>query len=70
MADWKSMATAPQDGSPVWAEGYNFGDPLNGTHRCWAYWCDEQQSWMSADFEPSKLSYLVRWLPSPTQGEA
>lgn len=66
MAEWQDISTAPKDGSPVWVEGDNYGNPENGVHRCWAWWSDEAEQWKSGDPEPSHLLFLTRWLnPSP-----
>lgn len=59
--EWKDIDTAPKDGSPVWVEGNNYGDPDLGIHRVWAYWYDEK--WIEARSYPrTELLYLTKWL--------
>lgn len=60
--EWQPISTAPTDGRPVWVKGDNWGNPMDGQHRCWAWW--DGHSWRAAgvgDGEDSELLFLVSW---------
>ena len=60
--DWQPISTAPTDGSPVWVKGDNWGNAMNGQHRCWAWW--DGHAWRAAgngSDEDSELLFLVSW---------
>lgn len=63
MTPWKTIETAPKDGSPIWARGYDYGEKKNAMHYCWAWF--DGKSWRASTMTPegqAVLSYLVEWV--------
>jgi hypothetical protein len=65
--NWESLDTAPRDGQPVWARGYDWGKRGNPMHYGWVYFSDGWQ-WAGSSPRPddSSASFVIEWLPRPT----
>lgn len=61
MKYWESIETAPQDGSPVWARGWDWGREGTQRHYCWAYW--EGDEWKASGPDGMLLTHLEEWMP-------
>ncbi len=60
--NWQPIETAPKDGRPVWARGYDYGDKSQGEHRRWAWW--NGRYWQDAS-DDSILTHLTEWMENP-----
>lgn len=60
---WRSIASAPKDGRPVWTRGWDFGKPDTDRHYQWAYW--DGSNWRAQGSRGSILNYLEQWMDLP-----
>lgn len=67
MAEWRTIESAPKDGSPVWARGWDWGKPGTTRHVGWVYWNGDQWAWSSGSSEPSFATHLTDWMPSDSR---
>lgn len=65
---WQSIETAPKDGRPVWARGYNRGNRSAGMHTGFVYWDGEEWMW-GGHLSGNHAIYVHEWLP-PQTGES
>jgi hypothetical protein len=67
--DWKSIDTAPKDGTWVKVRGWDFGVPGNKRHYAIAFF--ENADWNEVGSDGCLLYYLTDWHPlSPQASEA
>ena len=59
---WRPIETAPKDGRPVWARGWNFNKEENGYHYQWAWWNADEGHWESQYPNPSAMLFVRQWL--------
>ncbi len=64
-AAWHPIETAPRDGSPILATGWNWGECSRGWHLVVARW--DVDRWVEAsEWNPgSILIYLTHWMSVP-----
>lgn len=60
---WQPMSSAPKDGSPVWARGWDWGKPNTTRHSGWVFWNDGNWCW--AGDETNHATHLTDYLPTP-----
>lgn len=63
MSTWASMATAPRDGRPVWARGFDYGEPNNNAFCGWVYWLYGAWRWAGTERQGANV---FDWLPAAT----
>lgn len=57
--EWQDIETAPKDGRPIWATGWDYGRVDGGRHYTWAYYHGEE--WKEAGHDSSTLQHLTHW---------
>lgn len=62
MSDWQPIDTAPKDGRPVWARGWDYGHEGTFRHAGWVYFVNTGWQWAGA--EHSYATHLTDWLPT------
>lgn len=64
LSEWRSMETAPKDGTRILAIGYAYGDKAQGYHTpVVTYW---ENGWVEENDENDEsYPYLTGWLPLP-----
>jgi hypothetical protein len=62
VSEWQPIETAPKDGRPVWARGWNFNKEENGYHYQWAWWNADEGHWESQYPNPSAMLFVRQWL--------
>lgn len=70
MGKWQHIDTAPKDGRPVWARGFNHGNPSAGVHAGYVYW-DEELQWVWSGCQSGNRAVYVReWLDTEPLAKA
>jgi hypothetical protein len=62
---WELIDTAPKDGSPVWARGWDWGKSDSTRHYGWVFWGGDG-GWFWAGEGDSTAEHLTDWMPAAT----
>lgn len=62
---WRTIESAPRDGTEILVSGNNYGEQDEGRHQTISAWKNGCWVEISQWNEESKLTYLTHWMPLP-----